>query len=254
MEIENSSNYMILNDKVIITNTIRFKHIVKMVDKLYTTYNLCNLCEVGLGSIIEKNKELFELANTQQGLFTAKQAEEIGFVSNNHAYHVKTGKWVREARGVYRLAVLPKSPDEQKVTYALWSQNREGVIQGVYSHETALAYYEISDANPAKLHMTVPKSFRRSSKIPKVLKLHFADLTKDMIRKSRGFFVTKPGRTISDIIQCGWIPFDIIRQAVVEAIAKGLIQRAEVEGIIAHVQVPDEMRTLLNRLQKDIKR
>jgi predicted transcriptional regulator of viral defense system len=202
----------------------------------------------------EKNKELFDLADGQQGLFTAKQAEEIGFVRNNHAYHVKSGHWVREGRGIYRLALLPKSPDEQKALYALWSQNREGNTQGVYSHETALDYYELSDANPTKLHMTVPKSFRRNSKIPKPLKLHFADLTKDMIRESRGFLVTTPGKTISDIIQCGWVPFDIIRQAVKESLAKGLVQRSEVESIIAHVQVPDEMRSLLRGLQKDIRR
>lgn len=247
-------NYLISHSNVQFTNTIGFKYIVRGADLSYNTYNLCNLCEDELGSIIEKSRELFDLADAQQGLFTAKQAEEIGFVSNNHAYHVKAGHWVREARGIYRLALFPKSPNEQKVMYALWSKNREGVIQGVYSHETALAYYEISDANPSKLHMTVPKSFRRNSKIPKILKLHFADLTKDMIRESRGFLVTKPGRTISDIIQCGRVPFDIVRQAVNEAIAKGLLQRAEAESIINHVQVPDELRPLLNGLSKEIKR
>ena len=122
-----------------------------------------------MGSIIDKNKELFEIANAQQGFFTAKQAEEVGYVNNNHSYHVKSGHWIRENRGVYRLAFFPRSDDEQKVVYALWSQNRDGIIQGVYSHETALAHYEISDINPTKLHMTVPKSFRRNAAIPKIL-------------------------------------------------------------------------------------
>ncbi len=207
-----------------------------------------------LGSIIERKKELFELANAQQGFFTAKQAEQMGFVNNNHAYQVKVGHWIREARGIYRLAVLPKGPDEQKVIWALWSQNREGKVQGVYSHETALAYYEISDVNPSKLHMTVPKTFRRNSKIPKILKLHFADLTKDMIRESRGFLVTKPGRTIRDIIQCGWVPFDMVRQSVVQAIDKGLIPREEAESIVAGVQASGDMGMQLKRLLKEIKR
>jgi predicted transcriptional regulator of viral defense system len=244
---------MILQDKDEFTNTINFKYIVQTADIAYTTYNLCSLCEGNMGTMLEKNKDLFELASTQQGLFTAKQAEQVGFVSNNHSYHVKAGHWIREGRGVYRLALFPKSADEQKAMYALWSQNREGKIQGVYSHETALAHYEISDANPSKLYMTVPKSFLRNSKIPKVLKLHYADLTKEMIHESRGFLVTKIGRTISDIIQCGWVPFDIIRQAVLEAHQKGLMQKWEIESTIAHVQVSDEIHEQLHQLQKEVK-
>lgn len=205
-----------------------------------------------MGSIAERTKELFELATAQQGLFTSKQAEKVGYVSNNHAYHVKAGHWVREARGVYRLALFPKSSDEQKVIYALWSQNREGKVQGVYSHETALAHYELSDVSPAKLHMTVPKNFRRNSKIPKVLKLHYADLTKEMILESRGFLVTKVGRTISDVIQCGWVPFDIIRQAIYEGVTKGLIQKWEIESIFSHLQVSPEIEKQLHRLLKEI--
>lgn len=206
-----------------------------------------------MGNLIEKNRDLFNLANHQQGLFTAKQAEQVGFVSNNHSYHVKTGNWIREGRGLYRLAHFPKSPEEQKVMYALWSQNRNGQMQGVYSHETALAHYEISDVNPSKLHMTVPKSFRRNSKIPKILKLHFADLTKEMIQESRGFRVTKIGRTISDIIQCGWVPFDIVRQAILESYQKGLMQKWEIESTINHVQVSQETHNQLQQIMKEIR-
>lgn len=206
-----------------------------------------------MGTLIEKNKDLFELANNQQGLFTAKQAEQAGFVSNNHSYHVKAGHWIREGRGLYRLAFFPKSSEEQKVIYSLWSQNRNGEIQGVYSHETALSHYEISDINPSKLHMTVPKSFRRNSKIPKILKLHQADLTKEMIQESRGFLVTKIGRTISDAIQCGWIPFDIVRQAILEAYQKGLMQKWEIESTLNHVQVSQEIHTQLQKIIKEIR-
>jgi predicted transcriptional regulator of viral defense system len=205
-----------------------------------------------MGAIVERTKELFELASHQQGLFTAKQAEQAGYVSNNHVYHVKAGHWLREARGIYRLALFPKSPDEQKVTYSLWSQNREGKVQGVYSHETALAHFDLTDVNPSKLYMTVPKKFRRNSKIPKILKLQYADLTKDMIFESRGFFVTKPPRTICDIINCGWISFDIVRQAIHESLAKGLIQRSEMKKIITEALVPASSQRQLDHILKEI--
>lgn len=209
-----------------------------------------------MGLVTERNKELFELAESQQGFFTAKQAERVGYNNTNHAYHVKAGHWEREERGIYRLSLFPKTPDEQKVIYSLWSQNRDGVPQGVYSHETALAHYELSDVNPSKLYMTVPKSFRRNSKIPKVLKLHYSDLTKNMIQESRGFFVTKVGRTLSDIIQCGWVSFDLIRQAVLEALSKGLIQKWEVESIIATTSLfaTEDIKKQLTQLLKEIKK
>lgn len=202
--------------------------------------------------LTERSKELFELAESQQGFFTAKQAESAGYTKTNHSYHVKSGNWLREARGIYRLAQYPRTPDQQKILYALWSQNRQGQVQGVYSHETALAHYEISDANPSRLEMTVPKSFRRTAKIPKILRLHYADLTKDMILESRGFLVTKPNRTISDVITCGWVPFEIVRQSVIEALKLGLLQKWEIESIVDHVIIPSEIRRQLQALLKEI--
>ena len=48
----------------------------------------------------------------------------------------------------------------------LWSQNRQENPEGAYSHDTALSLHELSDIMPSKLHMTVPKRFRRNSRIP----------------------------------------------------------------------------------------
>lgn len=204
--------------------------------------------------LVERSKELFELAESQQGFFTAKQAESVGYLKTNHSYHVKAGNWLREARGIYRLAQFPRTSDQQKILYSLWSQDRQGQVLGVYSHETALAHYEISDVNPSRLDMTVPKSFRRTAKIPKILRLHYGDLTKGMILESRGFLVTKPNRTISDIITCGWVPFEIIRQAVIEASKLGLLQKWEIESIVDHVIVPSEMRTQLQTLLEEFRK
>ena len=90
-----------------------------------------------MGTLVEKNRDLFELANDQQGLFTAKQAEQVGFVSNNHSYHVKTGNWIREGRGLYRLAHFPKSPEEQKTHRENHpARNQvERFFDGVFGHQ-----------------------------------------------------------------------------------------------------------------------
>ena len=103
---------------------------------------------------------LFDNVEGQQGYFTAKQAAAAGYQLGSQAHHVKSGNWVRVERGIYRLARFPQSNEEQLVIYYLWSRNRAGVPEGVYSHQTALSIHELSDINPSKLHMTVPPTFR----------------------------------------------------------------------------------------------
>ena len=70
---------------------------------------------------------------------------------------------MRVERGICRLTRFPQSSEEQLVIYSLWSRNREGLPERVYSHRTALSIHELSDLNPAKLHMTVPAAFRRTA-------------------------------------------------------------------------------------------
>ena len=200
----------------------------------------------------DKNKLLFEIAESQQGLFTAKQAEGVGFISTNHAYHVKAGHWIREERGIYRLALFPHTPEQQLVTYALWSQNREGKVQGVYSHETALSHYELSDLNPAKIHMTVPKNFRRNSATPKVLVIHYADVSHEDIQSSRGFLVTKPARTIQDAIEAQNISLEFIEQAIRQALQRGLLRKAQLKSIVTNAKVSDAIRHDLEHILREV--
>lgn len=183
-------------------------------------------------NITKRNKDLFEIAESQQGFFTAKQAEDCGFIRTNHSYHVKSGQWTRELRGIYRLAMFPNSREEQLVTYSLWSQNRQGLVQGVFSHETALSHYELSDLNPSKLHMSVPKTFRRNTQIPKILILHPISLSPHEIQQSRGFLVTKPLRTLQDAISCKHISPEFINQAIREALARGLLRKSQLKVLL----------------------
>jgi len=160
---------------------------------------------------------LFAVAEGQQGYFTSKQATNAGYQLGSQAHHVKSGNWARVERGIYRLTRFPQSPEEQLVIYALWSRNREGRPEGVYSHQTALSIHELSDVNPAKLHMTVPVAFRRTAKTPNVLVLHRSNLDQKDIELRQGFAVTRPLRTIADL-------------AVAESTARGLVQQALMEG------------------------
>jgi len=115
------------------------------------------------------------LPNRKAGYFTAKQAATLGYASNNRIYHVRAHNWIREHRGIYRLASFrsPERPD--LILWWLWSRDRNDRPTGVFSHQTALSLHDLTDTNPAKLDLTVPKHFRRGVPTPKVLRLPFGD-------------------------------------------------------------------------------
>ena len=178
----------------------------------------------------EAAQRLFELAQEQQGFFTAKQAKAAGFAENTHPYHVHAGNWIREHRGVYRLAQFPTSDRPDLVVWALWSRNRRGEVEGVYSYQTALRIHGLSDLNPAKLHMTVPTRFRRTSTVPAVLVLHYADLSEGDVEWAQGFKVTRPLRTILDLIAAGTVERTFIQQALSQAVDRGLFTRHQIRS------------------------
>ncbi|HMF78660.1 MAG TPA: type IV toxin-antitoxin system AbiEi family antitoxin domain-containing protein [Bryobacteraceae bacterium] len=179
----------------------------------------------------EAARRLLEIAEEQQGYFTAKQAKATGYAENTHPYHVQMGNWIREHRGIYRLAMFPVTEHPDLALWSLWSKNRHEEIQGVFSHQTALSLHELSDINPAKLHMTAPRKFRRNSEIPGVLVLHYADLTHNDVQAGPGFKFTRPLRTIIDVMEADEVEHGFIRQAIRQALQKGLVIRQQLRQI-----------------------
>jgi predicted transcriptional regulator of viral defense system len=178
----------------------------------------------------EASRRLFDFAEQQQGFFTTKQAKAAGFAENTHPYHVQAGNWIREHRGIYRLTLFPAPDRPDLVLWSLWSRNRKEEIDGVYSHQTALSLHELSDLNPAKLHMTVPTNFRRNSDIPGIVVLHYRDLLESEIQAGAGYKYTRPLRTILDLIEAGTVERTFIRQALRQAVDRGLITRQELRN------------------------
>jgi predicted transcriptional regulator of viral defense system len=196
----------------------------------------------------DAQRRLFEVAGAHEGFFTAKQAKAAGFAENTHPYHVHVGNWIREHRGIYRLALFPHAEHPDLVKWALWSRNRNEVTEGVYSHQTALSLYELSDLNPAKLHMTVPTRFRRNSEVPGILVLHYADLSDEDVQESQGFKYTRPLRTILDLIAADTVERVFLRQALGQAIDRGLITRQQIKTAQLNGSVQKILEDLLRKV------
>lgn len=176
----------------------------------------------------ERQRELYQLAESQGGYFTAKQAAGLGYTSNKRIYHVRAGNWIREHRGIYRLALFPEPERPDLILWWLWSRDRSDRPTGVFSHQTALSLRDLTDTNPAKLDLTVPERFRRGVPIPGALRLHYADVAAEEREILHGVPVTNAMRTILDVWIEGSLPKPILREAFREAMKRGNITKTQV--------------------------
>jgi predicted transcriptional regulator of viral defense system len=180
----------------------------------------------------ERQKELYRIAETQGGYFTTKQAASLGYASNKRVYHVQAGNWLREYRGIYRLALFPEPDRPDLIQWWLWSRDRSDRPVGVYSHQTALSLHELTDVNPSRLDMTVPPQFRRGVPAPKILRLHYGHVSEAEQEILFRVPVTNALRTILDVWEEGSLPKDALRQAFQEARSTGKVTRRQAADLL----------------------
>jgi len=165
---------------------------------------------------------LFAVAGSQMGYFTTQQAATAGYSPQLLHKYLENGKVSRVRRGIYRLVHFPASEHEELVMLWLWA----GRV-GVFSHETALALHDLSDALPSRVDMTVPQSWRRRRlRVPDGLELHFADLGGTDRASFSAVPVTTPASTLRDCIEAD-VSADLVRQGVRQARQRGLISRRD---------------------------
>lgn len=172
-------------------------------------------------------KKLYAIAESQNGHFTAKQALAAGYSNRMQSYHVKNGDWVKEARGIFRLDSFPLVADSEVMIWYLWSSDRKGQPQGVYSHETALALHRIISWNAKRLHITVPPAFQRMV-VPSVIHLHKKRLSPEEVESRFGIRYTNILRTMLDLIQDGGRSRKSLREALSRAMDRKIILPAQI--------------------------
>jgi predicted transcriptional regulator of viral defense system len=175
----------------------------------------------------EKAEKLFEVAEGQQGYFTAADAKQLGYDYPHQHFHVKQGNWVRVDHGIYRLKKFPAAAQEDLMRWWLWSRKK-----AVISHESAAALYELGDLLPAKIHLTVPIDFRKSP--AKSLVIHKDRLSASEIETRDGLPVTKPLRTIMDLAR-SHLDDERLSSVAKDAVKKGLVTRNELLEALAEL-------------------
>lgn len=163
-------------------------------------------------------RRLLHTAGSQSGLFTAAQARDAGYSYQAQKYHVDHRNWARIDRGIFRLAEWPVGQHEDLVRWILWSGDR-----AVVSHETAMSLHALGDADPSRVHLTVPPEFGKAA--PGLI-LHRGTLSAQDIQRREGVPVTTPLRTLLDVA-AGDLDLDQLATAVDDAIAAGKATRRD---------------------------
>jgi predicted transcriptional regulator of viral defense system len=181
----------------------------------------------------DTKRALHAIADVQSGYFTARQALSVGYAYPEQTYHVTHGNWERVGRGVFRLREYPQTDREDLIVLSLMSHDRSGQPRAIFSHETALALHDLSDVNPARIHLTVPPGFRRQ--LPPGIVVHRGLVPPEDWEERAGYRVTTPLRTLTDIAASpASLPY--LEPAVHDALRRGLVRRRQLLG----AELPDE--------------
>ncbi len=199
----------------------------------------------------ERRRQLFELAASQAGYFTAAQARALGYDRRTLWHHVKAKHFERESRGFYRLVEFPAQSHEDII--AAWV--KAGPSRAVVSHETALALYDLSPIRPRKIHLTVARAHRPSKRQPRRPAVQIHTTTRpfgpgDVVQRF-GVRITAPSRTILDAAQAGTDPSAII-EAAGRSIEDRLVTANELRRAAAHR--PNRVRKLIARAIDEARR
>jgi hypothetical protein len=177
---------------------------------------------------------LYELTDSQCGLFSRDQARQAGFSDQLLHKHVLGGRLERVHRGIYRLTRFPESARAQEDLVAAWLWSGSA---GVFSHETALQLHGLTDLLPAKLTLTLPAAWqRRRLTPPPGVRVCFADLSEADRCWIGAVPVTTPARSINDLA-AAMGDLGQIEAAVLQALRRGIATPGQLLGAVEALAV-----------------
>lgn len=183
----------------------------------------CTKLKYCLTIVRERERALYELAESQGGYFDLQQARQAGYSAQLLGHHQQQGRVLRIRRGIYRLQYFPVGEAEDLMVPWLWSERT-----GVFSHETALALYQLSDTLPGHVDLTVPLDWKkRRLRVPPGLILHFDDVPAEE-RTWRDYIpVVTAARAVVDCARDHRAP-DIVWDALMQGLERRLFRRERV--------------------------
>lgn len=176
---------------------------------------------------------LLEAATDQYGYVTANDARLHGVDPAQLRVMHHRGTLDRMAHGLYRFPVVPTTPLDQYMEAVLWTRTPAAL-----SHETALDLYDLCDVNPARIHITVPTTYRLRRDAPAAYELHRQDLDGADRTLHEGIPIVTVRRAILGAIEAN-LGGHLIDQALEEARKRGLIAKTELDALRTAARHPN---------------
>jgi predicted transcriptional regulator of viral defense system len=167
---------------------------------------------------------LREIAADQAGLVTARQADAEGIGGARLVQLERRGRLERLSRGLYRFPTWPNEDLQQYHRAVLWPQAHRSLEYALVSHESAAELYNLTQLNPAVVHVTVPRTVRIAREVPLWLRLHFEDVAEEERTYERGAPTVMILKAIEQIAPHG---LDVVHRAVSEARERRLLREDE---------------------------
>lgn len=169
---------------------------------------------------------LWDVALDQHGFITLANARRLGISKDAVAMLARRKKIQRVATAVYRFPGFPAGSHAPYMQAVLWA----GDPRACLSHDTALAAYEVSDINPDRVHVTVPRNRRIRRSKGDLYAVHHEDLTDGEI----GWWDEIPTVTLATAIrQCidSGVPTYLVRQALERGLEAGRLNAADKQAL-----------------------
>ena len=135
--------------------------------------------------IVGATEEIIKMAKENNGTVTTAMVVAAGFSRGNIKYLVDKGVIEKSSRGVY---ILPEILDDEIFNL----QNR--FKRGIYSHETALFLWNLTDRTPNRYHMTFPVNYNLTK--PKEEDVRCAQCKKELYDLGIAEVTTPGGNTV----------------------------------------------------------
>lgn len=156
------------------------------------------------------SEQIIEFAKENNGIITTADISKKGILRGNLKNLVDTGKLEKTGRGVY---ILPEIWEDEFVNLQVRFK------KGVFSNETALFLWDLTDRTPNKYHMTFPESYnltnvKKEGIICSTVKREWYDLGLVCVKSPGGNVITTYSmeRTLCDILRKG-VDIGIVAEA-----------------------------------------
>jgi hypothetical protein len=152
------------------------------------------------------------LAAAQHGVLSRAQVARLGATRGVIEHRLRTGRWERLGRDVFRIAGTPPSWRGNLMAACLsWG------VGAVISHRAASALWRLAGFEPGPCELTVPRSRRRAE--PGIIHRH--PLPHADIGVMDGIPLTTPARTLIDLASVA--PREAVEEALDDALRRGLV-------------------------------